>query len=346
MKLLAPAIVFLAFGAFVLAVPSSVDGRAPLAVLFAALVVVPLAAFGAAHASGADLRDVPIRSLVPWSSLFAALVLLCGTIGLIFTRGEPWWAPLAMGAAVALLTFVMSASLWLFPLRPIFALRRALADPERAALAAEELARSFEAESIPARGIGLRRAAGRALAAVGVLADAQHWSRAARVLDVVPLQQLKGVRRAALSASRATVSLYLHDKNRAWAALKDAFAYAKDPNLIRTLSITDALVTAVDGHCEEALTRLDAIGRPQTPRVQRAYLIARAHALAGVGKLDDARACLEELSKHSPQGLERAASLDGPASKLAEELRSGARASPPSNALPQGLAPDQQKQPD
>ncbi len=216
--------------------------------------------------------------------------------------------------------------MWLLPLRPIFALRKVLSDEAQAEQAAIALAESFEATPPARGGVALKRTAGRALAAVGVLADARRWSEAARVLDCVPVENLDALRRSALCASRATISLYLGERNRSWAALKDAFAHAKDPSLVRMLTITDALSTALDGHGQEALERLAEIDKPTDPRGRRAHAIARAHALAAAGKTDDARQCLAQISATVPDGLLRVIALDGPASALAREL---ADAKPP-----------------
>jgi hypothetical protein len=146
------------------------------------------------------------------------------------------------------------------------------------------------------------------------------------VLDCVPVENLDALRRSALCASRATISLYLGERNRAWAALKDAFAHAKDPALVRMLTVTDALGMALDGHGDDALRRLAEISEPTDTRLRRAYLISRAHALAAAGTTEAARQCLAELGRTVPDGLLRVIALNGPASALAKEL---ADAKPP-----------------
>jgi tetratricopeptide (TPR) repeat protein len=280
----------------------------------------PAAYFGALAVSGATTRDLSLRPTVLWTSLFSAMVLMVESLVIVLFDGAWWWLGAALGWGLALGTFVLAARLWLAPLRPIFALRAALENPAAVDRAAENLARSFEAGPRHPSGIAQRRSANRAIAAVAVLSEARRWPEARRVLDTIPIQGLDRLRRAALQASRATVLLYAGDKNAAWAALRDAYANADDASIRRLVILTDALLSALDGHSNEALTRLAQVPEPNEPRVQRAWLIAKSQALAGAGRMSEARECLEALARNWPDGLTRVMELGGPAASLARRL--------------------------
>jgi hypothetical protein len=287
--------------------------------LLAAWTTWPLAFFGALRLSGAGARDLRRRGTAAWSALFPTLVLVVEALFALL--GLDWWLGTSAGLVIAASTFGLAAKLWFLPLRPVFALRAALADAERARAAADELARQFETSRSGPFSIARRRRANRALAAVAVLSEARCWQEAERVLDSFDMETLDPLRRSMLQASRATVSIYLGKWNAAWSALKDAGAHAKDPALLRVVALNDALLSALDGHGEEALERLEAMPAFEDPRHRRAWLIAKSHALAGTGKPEEARACLLELATLSKDSLARVVELSGPASSLAGEIQ-------------------------
>ncbi|MBX3128307.1 MAG: hypothetical protein KF718_16405 [Polyangiaceae bacterium] len=296
-----------------------VSGRGLLVTALASLAAIPAALFGAYWASGARREDFSVRAMVPWSSLFALLTWLTATLGIVLFGAEPLWLPPLLGWSVAGPVFFSAASLWLLPLRPIFRMRSALGDPSRVDSLARALVASFEEVARPHSAMAARRQANRALVATNVLNDALRFDDAARVLATVPVALLDAPRRAAIQASRTTMLLYGQDRNEAWSALKDAAAHAKDPAVLRVIELTDALLSALDGQGGRALERLGATA-PEQPKLRRAWLIARAHALCATGDADAARSTLTELRALAPDGLRRVQLLRGPASALAADL--------------------------
>lgn len=305
-----------------LLVSIDVSGRSLLVTFAASVLAFPAALIGASVVSGARRGDMQTRTLAPWAALFVALVFLTATLVLVLVGPEPWWLAPVAGWLLAAVVFALSASLWLAPLKPIFRLRGALSDPARIDQCARDLVASFEDAPRPRSGVALRRHANRALAAVNVLSEAMRFEEAERVLATVSINALDDLRRAAIQASRAMVLLYRHDRNGAWAALKDAASLSRDPFLTRATELLDALCSALDGHGKEALERLGS-NLPADPKMRRSYLIARAHALCALGDPAEARACLNELSALTSDGLERVAILDGPATELARQMAGG-----------------------
>jgi hypothetical protein len=285
-----------------------------------ALASWPMAYLSARRVAGAGARRLERAATLRWAALFPSLGLAVFALVTLLSPDAALALGTALGLVIAGATFAAAAWLWLLPLRPIFALQAVLEDPERARPAAEALVRSFERSSSPTRGIALRRHAQRALAAVGVLSEARRFEEARRVLDRVHTPGLDPLRRSALEASRAMVLLYAGDRNGAWVALRNANEHARDPIILRILTVTFALITALDGHGDEALARLAEVPEPAEPRLRRAWLLAKSHALAARGDSSAAHAALKELANLSPDGLERAALLNGPASELAREL--------------------------
>jgi hypothetical protein len=288
--------------------------------LAVALVAWPLAYFLALRLTGVGTPRLHRASTLRWASLFPSLLLAVDALVSLLVPAASFSLAVAIGLVLASITFLAAAKLWFLPLRPIFGLQSALADPARADRAARELVESFEQGPQPKRGIFLRQKAQRALAAVSVLSETRRFEEAKRVLDSVHAPGLDPLRRTVLEASRAMVLLYYGDRNGAWSALKEASATNKDPTLGRILTMSDALLSALDHHGEEALARLAEIPEPKEPHFRRAWLLAKSHALAATGDEPAARAALMELRGLSPDGLERAILLDGPASELAKEI--------------------------
>lgn len=285
-----------------------------------AFVTWPVAHLLAIRLSGLAAPRVHKASTLRWASLFPSLILVVDALVSLLVPSASFPVAIGCGLVLASITFLVAAKLWFLPLRPIFGLQSALADPERADRVAKELVETFERGPHPKSGIFLRQKAQRALAAVTVLSETRRFDDAKRILDSVHAPGLDPLRRTVLEASRAMVLLYNGDRNGAWSALKEASATNKSPALARILTMSDALLSALDRHGEEALARLDEIPEPLEPQFRRAWLLARSHALAATGDEAAARAALTELRDLSPDGLERAILLDGPASKLAKEL--------------------------
>lgn len=296
-----------------------------LVTLASALSSWPAAALAAPRVAGAGPRDLTRGTTLRWAGLFPSLVLSSAALVLMLAGARPWWPAPLSGCLLALGVFLLAARLWLSPLRPIFALRAALGDEARAKDAAERLVRSFEAPPHPTAGMALRRKANRAIAAAAVLMEAQLWAEALRVLATFPLDPLDSLRRATCQGVRAVALIYTGRRNEAWTALKDASAHARAPELIRSLALTDALLSALDGHADDAERRLGEVGELEDPRLLRALLIAKSHLQASRGDVDSARATLAQLAEVAPDGLARVIALAGPASAIARTMADEAR---------------------
>jgi hypothetical protein len=90
--------------------------------------------------------------------------------------------------------------------------------------------------------------------------------------------------------------------------------------------MNDALLAALDGRHAEALAAIGPDEEPAGPPtdLDRARDHVRAHALAGLGDSEAAKACLLRLAKrHGRLALERAALVAGPASPIAQAIQRG-----------------------
>jgi hypothetical protein len=319
MRLLPPLLLSVALALFTYAMPDRprVEMYLELGIAFATL---PIAYLLALRLTGAATPRVDRAATLRWAALFPSFLLATAAFAALVVPTVHFGVSLAVRLLFASILFLVAAKLWFLPLRPIYGLESALADPARADQAAKELVQAFERGPHPKSGILLRQKAQRALAAVTVLSETRRFEDAKRVLDSVHAPGLDPLRRTVLEASRAMVLLYYGDRNGAWSALKEASSANTSPKLARILTMSDALLSALDRHGEEALTRLAEIPEPAEVHYRRAWLLAKSHALAATGDEPAARAALIELKELSPDGLERALLLDGPASKLAKEL--------------------------
>jgi hypothetical protein len=261
---------------------------------------------------------------VVYTTLFGSLAVLASCLWLLIHGPDPLWGGGAAGALVAAAVFAVVVKRRYLPLRRALKPRVWPSDAAELERAIAACVAAFESAA-EARGADPEPRAVEAVVAAGQLSDLGRFQAAAQILNAIDVERLRPAVRAAVQASRATMLLYLRDRNGAWRALKEAFQHAADPRTLTLLKLTDALATAVDGHGAEALARLDEVRQPDDPRFRRAHLLTRAHALAGSGDLPGARTTLIELCELSREHslgdvLARAAALGGPASALAEEL--------------------------
>lgn len=282
---------------------------------------------GALRLMGAERSDFLPGSNRGYSLLFGCLAISVSALWLWMRGSNALWAGPVVGFGAAFVLFMASAEKRLLPLRRVFKLRAALSEPAELERQAAGLVAKFE-QSAP--GKGPRASYERATEAILVcaqLAEGGRFQDAKRILDTLRLDGLPASVRASVQASRATVLLYLGERNGAWQALKDAFACANNPALVGMLIPLDALMAALDGQCDYALKRLAEAPRSENPKIRRTQLLAQSHALAGLGDVAGARTALEELRNLQASGvsagaLERAIRLRGPASELAEQLAS------------------------
>jgi len=256
-----------------------------------------------------------------WSTLYGSLVLCSASVAILFDLTTPWWLPPAAGVALSVVVFGVFYGLWLAPMRAIANVRAFAKDPVRLEHAVRALVASFALPAASGR-IGKQRRAIRALTATGVLMDVLRFDDAATVIGAVDPAAVQGETRAALLATRAVIALHSGARDSAFHALKEAARYAKSQPILDILVVNDALLEAQDGRGEEALERLERIAVPTDKPRLRSYLLARAHAFAAKGALDEAKAVVGELVRLDPDALERAAHLPGPAKPLLDAVLS------------------------
>ena len=107
------------------------------------------------------------------------------------------------------------------------------------------------------------------------------------------------------------------------ACLGEVARPVSDPLWERALAAHEALLAALDGEAEpaEAASRAGFATEPD-PILRLTWKMAHAHALAALGRDDEARAALLEVRDQAPdpQPLERVVRHGGPASPLAKAL--------------------------
>jgi hypothetical protein len=256
-----------------------------------------------------------------WASLFTILGMLVGVVTQTAV-GEKFWylAPIAAFAVGAPL-LALSFWLWLLPVYSVYELQRIKADPMLLQAGIERVLERLHTWQ-PRGRFSAKRHANVSIAAASVLSEMCKWNEANLALEDVQLDLLDSMRRALVQGSRAVAFLYLGKRRAAWDAIHDASRHAEAlPALRPSLAISAELIASLDGPPEPVLKKLDEIGRPPLPVYRRGWLIARANALVASGDVETARTCLEELGKIAPDGLERAIALEGPASRLAADMK-------------------------
>ena len=171
-----------------------------------------------------------------------------------------------------------------------------------------------------AKGRPLRRAQD-ARRAAWVLAEAGRLEDAVAVLDDVALEDVPKrwvLERAYLGNDLCAYRLRLGDLEGARAAL-DAIA-ARPRSLMAVLASKDALLAAVGGEPDLALSILEKHRLPARSAHRSTADTARAHALAAKGDVDGARALLRSRAGTDPKWLARASEPEGPATPIAAAL--------------------------
>lgn len=153
------------------------------------------------------------------------------------------------------------------------------------------------------------------------LTQAGLWEDAERLLEGIEAAALRPRTQALRGQALATCRLERGDVRGARDALASVTEPSDDPEVDAWLFTTEALVCAVDGEPEQALSLLARASEDGNPLLRASRRIVRAHAEAALGREEAARAELERTREEiGPAALERALTPEGPASELARSL--------------------------
>lgn len=251
---------------------------------------------------------VSIATGVPYAILGGSVAGLCA--GLL--PGQRWLtiaAPLTLTAGLVTWNLIIAA-----PLTRLHRLSRELKDSARRDSARARLLtylESFDASD--------RTEAKFHTTAATYLTNAGLHTDALRILEAIPGDILDGhaaeLRAIGIVAARAV----LGDAEGARAAVAHIPSLA--PGSIHGLSMenTEARILILERQPERALgsIRVDL----DDPDLQRGRLRVRAHALAALDRLADARECLQELrDTYGREAIEAVTRESGPANKLAQAM--------------------------
>ncbi len=147
-----------------------------------------------------------------------------------------------------------------------------------------------------------------------------EWRAAADHVERIEIDALVSPLRERVLQALATLRLEHGDLEGA----QDALAQIKRPadaEVERWLNATEALLFAIQGNVEEALSRADAFDDPEDAAIAASYGVVRAHAFASQGKDEDAKkALLDVRALAGDEALIRAVRPLGPATELAREM--------------------------
>ncbi len=259
------------------------------------------------------LAGLPIRMVASGSGLVIFMTILLSSV-VAGRLGGGFSIVRATVAAVA-----VSAGWWWMFRRQTWASRLTdrVKDPARrdAALASlEERVTELLADPSTEARAELRRAATPFLVA-------DRPDRAVAVLLAAGEGDLAPDARLHHLGNLAFAQLQLGDPAAAEATLVRADGAPDDPLAALFVSSTKALVLAVRGRHEEALTLLASLKIPSPHALDLTAIVTRAHASAGAGDEGEARALLERLlAAGARETVERATKHGGPASPVARAL--------------------------
>lgn len=158
------------------------------------------------------------------------------------------------------------------------------------------------------------------LMATGPLTQAGMWSEARERLRSLGDDALSESQAVLRNQALATCELQFDDVDAAQRAIDQIRRPTEDPIEVWLVAI-EALLMAVRGQSDEALSHLGARNTGDNPSLRASHRLVHAHILADRGEED---AALEELRSLRQEagiaGLERVRLPRGPASPLAERL--------------------------
>lgn len=169
------------------------------------------------------------------------------------------------------------------------------------------------------RAVSAREHAEYALLATLPLAAVELWADARVLLESIAIDALATEAQARALQALATVRLQASDLEGAAAALA-AIARPAEPAVERWVRAGEALLLAVQGAADEALTACSEDDAADGA-LSATYDVVRAHAHASRGEDDEARRALERVrAVAGDAGLRRAVGPVGPATDLARAM--------------------------
>jgi hypothetical protein len=220
-----------------------------------------------------------------------------------------------LGGAVALL-LVLNSARRMREVRGLSVLCQRLKEDDARSMAAPALSRLLDA----ARPKDERRYVAMVLMAVGPLTQAGMWTEARDRLRSLDSSALSESQSVLCNQALATCELQFDEVDAAQDAI-DQIRRPAEGDIEVWLVAMEALLMAVRGRTDEALTHLGGQDADDNPSLRASHRLVHAHALAAQGKTAAALDELQTLRREAGRaGLERVMLPHGPASPLAKQL--------------------------
>ncbi len=160
-----------------------------------------------------------------------------------------------------------------------------------------------------------------ALVVVGAASQVALFDYARTLLERIPEDSLSPHSRALVAQALSTCRVRLGDLEGARQALDGLDRPAADPSVEAWIRTLEALLDALGDTPEQALSATEAPSEDADPSFAASCHLVRAHALAALGREEEARAELQGLLERLGEGgLDQALTPEGPASGLARTM--------------------------
>jgi len=220
-----------------------------------------------------------------------------------------------LGGTVALLLVVNSARR-MREVRGLSVLCQRLKEDDARSIAAPALSRLLDAARLKDE----RRYVALVLMAIGPLTQAGMWTEARNRLRSLDPGALSESQSVLCNQALATCALQFDDVDAAEKAI-DQIRRPAEGDIEVWLVAMEALLMAVRGQSDEALTHLGGQDTEDNPSLRASHRLVHAHVLAAQGETDAALGELQTLRREAGRaGLERVMLPRGPASTLAKQL--------------------------
>jgi hypothetical protein len=193
-----------------------------------------------------------------------------------------------------------------------------LADPTTRTRAREALDRNLESFSRKSWNLYAEMS----LLAVSAASQAGLFAYGRALLERIPGDSLDSRLRVLVAQALSTCQVRLGDLEGARETANAVSRPVSDESVERWLRTLEALLDAVGGAPDEALNATEEpVDEADDPSYAASRHLVRAHALAALGREDEARVELEALRKGmGDRGLAQALAPEGPASPLARAM--------------------------
>ena len=292
-----------------------------LPTLAAAAFLGAIAPFARSLAWGVPFGLLSIATVLRSFAGSALTVLVVGTAAYFALRTTPM-PPEEIPRTAAAIGGIIGFALLLSSVRRMRHVRglsilcQRLQEDDAKDAALQSLGRLFDRarRSDPQRHIAL------VLMATGPLTQAGLWGEARDELSDLDDARLTEPQSVLRNQALATCELHFDDADAAQRAI-DRITRPTEPSIEVWLVAMEALLMAVRGETERALTHLGAHDTADNPSLRASHRLVHAHIYAARG---DEEAAVEELTTLSREagraGLQRVVRPHGPASTLAERL--------------------------